>query len=409
MPPKKGMKQEQKNCILSQLKDWKVVGGITSASDSIFVTGFLDGQEVFVKFGLTSQADDNSLEFERKTYMFINEFLKQRTPHLLPGITEGSCFIKDFPIMSKTAYKSSYDDFINVFVALVNPEIELTLQEETSDNEDEGDLQDEKDYTFEEILELVKEKPLDIYQKVYYIVTPKLKGSPLSDFVTNPKNKSIIALEDFQLQVACQVAQALSILADEKMMHNDLHSQNIYISNEPNTVLSYDYNVKDNNGDKYNMKFKLKTNWKVTIFDFDRAHRPSWTNLALKGELCDEVGECDQYEPNMDWYTFLTYFIGLLEQQGVHTSLRSLVYGGGTYGDIKVNNYQPKVGKDAVLGKACMCESTIDIRRGDEILMKCKKCKKNVNRLHQMMKPSQFVNQYITEPSYFRDEVAMYA
>ncbi len=392
MPPKKITKKKSSSirkkqfesksdgCIMPFLHKWKLMYFKGNASAAIFVKGILDGDEVMVKFAIESDPDDNGLEIERKMYMFVKEHLTNKTPHLLSGIKSGVCTIEEI---------GKYPKLRDEYVQTVNPEIEAVLDEDESEDEGEeaGDFHSTT-YDFDEILELTKDENLSKFRKLYYVATPFILGENLFEFIKNPKNKSIIRDVTFILSITLQVAQALSVLASEKIQHNDLHAENVKIT-DLGTPTTFRYT--------YPVTFELTTQYKVTIFDFDRVARPTmWQNNSIhiqNSELCRELGQCDRFIPKWDFYMFLTYFIGLLESHDIKTSLRTLCYGGGEFKDIQVEEFKTGVGKSAQLGRACKCVAVKDEVMHDTILTKCARCEADLDRLSLVTSPEDFIKQ----------------
>jgi Protein tyrosine and serine/threonine kinase len=379
-------------CILSKLKNAHVKH-VQSASSSIFVTGLWNGEEVMVKMSLATDPEDNGLEIERKCYMFVKSTLGKLTPHLLSGINQGFCNIKDFDMKRDSDVISDYLELVTVEV----DEIKETQKEEEeevggftfhtskeeSSEEEEFEASSELDLAL--MLQLVKQKEFKHLAILPYVITPKINAPNLLEFLR--KNK---VNNQFAVEVAIQMAQTLSVLQDYSIQHNDLHAENIFLlqNTEPFT-----YNTP--------LKFRLTSAWKVMVFDFDRVARPIvWENTSLHSELCKELGQCNTFIAKWDWYMFLTYFIGLLEEQNVTTSLRDLVYG-GSYGDITIQHYKTAVGRHAALGRACKCVATKDFRYEDTVLTKCTECHADFDRLSLVKSCQDFISEYVANPQLY--------
>ncbi len=377
MPPKK-------SCVFSRLLDWEVLNG-PGVSESVLIAGVLNDKQVVVKVAFASTEEDNSLEMERNMYMFVAQKLQPKTPHLLAGMEVGACSAAI--LFSDQDAKTTWAD-----IARQQPEMKEVLDElkaEESDEEEEEEdserEEEEDEMSPEELLSLIEsDDRLERLKMIYYVVTPRLKGVSLKDFLENPKNSSFYKDPNFAMDVSFQVAQALCVLDDSKIRHNDLHVENIYVQAQQKTE-STEY--------KFPAKFVTESKFHVTIFDFDRTAFPSkYRNSGLASELCEEEGQCDSFVKNWDWYTFLTYFIGLLEHLRVKTTLLREVYGNDA--DIQVNNFAVSKGKDASLGKACICtELSTKISKDGRVSVQCAHCEVDVNRLELMRSPCEFFAQ----------------
>jgi len=98
----------------------------------------------------------------------------------------------------------------------------------------------------------------------------------------------------FQIAVGCY-AMSLS-----HMVHNDLHSSNVFAVNTPPTSMCYV--VDDRIYVLENQTYLMK------IFDFDRAFSEALgRNTLLDGKYCDDYSQCNTYIPNLDIIKIFCY------------------------------------------------------------------------------------------------------
>lgn len=394
-----------KKCILSRLENVKTIQS-SGASESFLVSGKLESINVVVKFALKSDEDDNSLEIERKMYMYVKEELSKWTPNLLPGIESSHCSIEIFK-NSKINEKIKQQ-----WAILVNPEID-TIEEKMkrerkqqkenikpklhknsfhgdidddeseseseiseSESEEESGSELDEERTWEEAMALIENSPKEYSKltKIYYIVTPKMNGIELYDFLESKENKLD---ESMLVEIAIQVAQVLSVFDKFKIKHNDLHPKNIFIEilDKPK-LIEYHYPID----------FTLHTRFKITVFDYDKLSfvKKLGRNTTLASELCVAQGICDKYIANFDWYTFLTYLIGIVESNNVLVPNLRRIYGSNA--KIQVKNFEVEKMKDSALGYACVCTEVTNGRNAV-----CTQCHEDIQRLSMMISPNEFI------------------
>ena len=120
-----------------------------------------------------------------------------------------------------------------------------------------------------------------------------------------------------------QVVSALAAMESYKCSHNDLHLQNIFVENTPETTY---YLTFDAYGQIYTTK--LKCNMKVALYDWDRAsYKTIGDNPYLINNwyMCVHFGECKDYIPQRDLLKFIIgiwKFVGL----GTRTKLQELIF-----------------------------------------------------------------------------------
>jgi hypothetical protein len=99
----------------------------------------------------------------------------------------------------------------------------------------------------------------------------------------------------FQIAVACY-SMSLS-----KMVHNDLHSGNIFVEQLSDPVTSI-YVIN-------NKKYTIKSEFKVYLYDFDRSYCERFgNNPLLTGDKCEYNSQCNEYIENKDFIKSMCYF-----------------------------------------------------------------------------------------------------
>lgn len=120
-----------------------------------------------------------------------------------------------------------------------------------------------------------------------------------------------------------QVVSALAALESYKCSHNDLHLQNIFVENTPETTY---YLTFDAYGETYTTE--LKCNMKVALYDWDRASYKTIgdnPHLINNWSNCVYHGECKDYIPQRDLLKFIIgvwKFVGI----GTRTKLKELIF-----------------------------------------------------------------------------------
>ena len=93
--------------------------------------------------------------------------------------------------------------------------------------------------------------------------------------------------------VLFQIAAGCYAMSLSKMVHNDIHDGNIFLE-KFKTPKTFFYII---NGKEY----KITSNYKVFIYDFDRSYCPRFgDNTYLDEYACEDVGQCNIYSENKD-------------------------------------------------------------------------------------------------------------
>jgi hypothetical protein len=153
--------------------------------------------------------------------------------------------------------------------------------------------------------------PASANLKINYIITQAVSSTTITfeDYLNNyqrlsidnqTKNAPILFTLLFQIALACY-AMELS-----KMTHNDLHTENIWISTISNnsTGKNIGYSIEDNDYGFKNVKSKAK------IYDFDRAFCENLgINELLDTDNCIRLGHCNKLLHGKDFAKIMCYFI----------------------------------------------------------------------------------------------------
>lgn len=359
------------NCVIQELEKPHVYISDTN-SGAVFLFGKLNSDEVVFKIAPPSSRDDNALELEREIYMFVKTELSQYTPHLLSGIQKGTCSMSIIDHLSnlnskeKLLFKASWilacEDHIRFAHSIKNKIKEYIKKPSPTGAKMVTSL-------FKRILE--NDNNLDLH----YIVTPRLQGEDLGDFVQN--NLDHIVQKNFQLQIAVQVAQLLCVLAKYQFRHDDLHVGNIYITYFPKPhKIAY----------QYPFSFTITTHWFVQVYDYDLMYAGKIFPKNKRfdyGTLCPRYGICNQWVANFDWYMFLARFILELQEANPYITPHELRKAYGSEEPIHMTD-KVYVGDQVDAGYACKCIESVQGQ--------CKNCRIYVERLSKVMSPQAFLN-----------------
>ncbi len=258
---------------------------------------------------------DNSTDIEDDFYSIIETTLKKETPHFLLATARGGC---DYKFVIDMLSESQKYIFLKKWKLARGYYLYITAEERESQIYiKEIKKFKNKMFDFLEWVYLNSPRKAELYD-INYFITPKLQN--LVQFIKKGLPNG------FDLQIAIQVAQALSICAKHQIMHNNLLPQNIYISEEPGSIISYKFFTPN----KKLIEFTLETSFIAFIgnFEFGFFRQPN-ERLNL---LCSKMGRCNKYTINLDWFTFLSSFVNLLEENGISTQLRTYI--GGQYGGV---------------------------------------------------------------------------
>jgi serine/threonine protein kinase len=322
--------------------------------------------------------------------MLVRNELSTLTPHLLAGLEAGECTVADI-LNAPDGVQIEWESLVSHQPEIrdVTAGLELGNEEEEDEEESESDTDSEQEtdsedetesklYSPVELQTLIKKHRIRRLERIGYVVTPKLEGQPLREFVLDKRNKQHIFDSKFVWDVTFQVAQALSVFESKGIMHNDLNDQNVFIQVLSHPTIHHYI---------YPKEMTTTNSVQVCIIDFDRASWPIKFRNKMLGsnrELCKRIGQCASFIPKYDFYMFLTFFIGLLETVTTRQTKLREIY--GSKDEIQViGPYVPEKNSDASRGRPCQCVEIT--QKGNQ----CKACVINAKRLERVTSPSEVV------------------
>ncbi len=311
----------------------KDISGSCRNSESIIIFAkYKPYGKVAFKITTDDSQNDNSMSNERDIYMFVKEKLTLLTPHFLPGIEIGKCH-QDTVFKSKF-FQDPNSSFRKRWGYLRGKMIYQNTSLKKQYEKLKSKFKSKKE--FYKHIHLINQKD---FLFMNYVITPMLKGKSLYDLIHHSKKSLPI---NFDILIAIQVAQALTVAAKYKLMHHDLHAENIYIEY---------HHKKQTKSYKYPFKFSIETNYVVKIFDFDLAMIQSkYENNVLNQHLCPTLGICNNFIPNLDWRYFLFEFVKNIEQVR-KTPLREFISGNN------FDDFEYEKQKYVQIGRPCICKN----------------------------------------------------
>ena len=265
-------------CILQKIKQSMPLIKTVNAKpclDNVTMSGILNNQKVVAKMTPSSCENYNGMQAERMIYMYVANNMIEETPHVLKGLQEGKCSLTCFLTMKNIPSETKLR-FLEIF------------------------KQKYETYLFD------KKCVAKFKNYVNYIITPKINGSSLHNFVS--ENKKLMKLQNLEILFAMQMAQVLCVFAKHEFIHNDLHMDNIFVITHPQPK-SFTYS--------FPFDFTTTSRYQIVIFDYDFASVPSVKNTS------NDVIHLDSFQYNWDWYTFLTYFIDFLVCNDIKSRLKN--------------------------------------------------------------------------------------
>ncbi len=249
-----GLSESNSNSIVSQLKNLTFVHFNKEKNIIVLKGRFQQQQDVDITFSLSRNTADNSSGIESNIYALGDNI---RSIHVLKSLSVGFCKERDIYALSNS----------------FNP----------------GGGYEQLTTTWQQI------KNSDIYANyAFFVITPTMIGQNLlqwkeSDFTLVQWNHVVI-----------QLAQGLSALEQQDIMHHNMDLENIFVE-RLSTKTRFEYH--------YPFRFDLVTDIKVIILRFDRAYCGSCllrnNNSLETKKLCDNLGLCNEFIPKLDWYKAL--------------------------------------------------------------------------------------------------------
>lgn len=118
--------------------------------------------------------------------------------------------------------------------------------------------------------------------------------------------------------IMLQIAVGCYSMSLSKMVHNDLHSDNIFIE-KYDSMKTINYYIN-------NSPIVIKTNFKALIYDFDRSYCISLgKNPFLKREYCDFTSQCNKFIENKDIVKILCYVVTDINDHTIRLKLLKLL------------------------------------------------------------------------------------
>ena len=187
-------------------------------------------------------------------------------------------------------------------------------------------------------------KKLDAYEREKFqngLVFGKHLGLPVKILMTG-KPPNAMPLGDFLLEnggstdaikVIFQCLYTLCILQQEKVMHNDLHLQNILVARYRKKV-KWLFALSEDKNDW----FYIHTHYVPLFFDWDLGYKDRENVKITDGMFCESYNICNRFDPTFDTYTFLCLLSEMCTFEG-----RSM----GRICGLIVDKSISKTGKDA--------------------------------------------------------------
>jgi hypothetical protein len=313
--------KEMKFC--QDLEEGKtVITKILPRTDCIIAFALREGKEIVIKITLADTEEDNSFSVERNIYRNIVPKMLKETPHLVKYIDDFVC-----------------TNFISVLRAMINQDnaknkfVAATILK---------DLQDIATTSLK-----YKRIPNILSQEIHILLLEKVPGATLFDWLSSKLYTSLIFAEkqEFEKDILIQVAYTLNVMREFRLIHNDLHMENIFVVKRERTLLPYKINNKP-----YYSKYC------VYIFDFDHSSvMGKFSNKLLDTSMCYTYGECNIYDDKWDWFTFLDNFLFTLPAEsslGIHFWNKWFPNHNNF---TKEEEFGQDIGQRAMRGKACIC------------------------------------------------------
>jgi hypothetical protein len=235
-----------------------------------------------LSFDTIDKDKDNSLDAEAFIYHKVTPELRKYTPNIVTHLGVGVCkqlFLQKLKAMSERndANKANYNIIMN--------EINM-LRERYSGK-----------YNFDH---------------ANLLVTRKADGKTLDQWLTQDWTQwDEVEKEHFTFDVLIQIAYTLLVFEDLGFTHNDLHAGNVFVEALERPMV---YSVRMNK----NTVISRTVSFFVRIYDFDRSSKVATKysefrveNTLLKNIFCAEVGQCNKFRRNADWFTILTNYYHL--------------------------------------------------------------------------------------------------
>jgi len=367
-------------CFLDLLERWEEVKPSTSNSTSIQLFANLKPgklrstttQKVVVKISPPSDANDNALEVERGIYIYIHKQIARDTPHILEGLLEGTCesddVVKEWKHDDDPRKQSLYKEYFAMRIAKEWPLVSTARKKQIQKAFAKCNIPMTAHNLAMRAKLTLEPKP------IRYVITPRLFDVPLGDFLIDEewaRTRATLTVTDIY-SIMLQMAQGLYVLGQKKIMHNDLHTNNIFIKVGAH-YRAIPYMVPT--------KCALLARAFVCFYDFDHGTGPEFHNTTLDNDFCESLGECNEFTANWDWYTFLSSLDEILSYEDNNVPVPPIL-------KKLIQKANPET--DAFMGRPCEC-----VKRDKKDPKQCLHCNVKRDFLANMMSPEAFFLFYL--------------
>jgi hypothetical protein len=303
--PKETVLSREEKQVCTKLEEIIIIEVLEPRDRAIIAFGEKNNIKLALKFTPPDLEKDNSLSVERQIYREMVPVMLKQSPHFVKYIDDFSC-----------------SDMVGILK-------ELALKLSYPSHYEAGKL-------WKLISDMYQEEDLSLSDRIYVLVTEKAPGHTLHEWITSTLYTKLYSEEDrklFDRDVSLQVAHTLNVMAENLVMHNDLHNGNIFIEEVKEKVL---YRL---NGEPFKSKYFVR------IYDFDHsAVQGKIRNRKLDNSLCLRFAECSYFTPKLDWFTFLE-LSGTVYSREYFPLLKRLEKFGGK-------------GQRVQKGKVCICQDS---------------------------------------------------
>lgn len=274
-----------------------------SVSRSIQGLGYhSDYGDVFLKI---YRSDNTSLNFEKLVYETIDDYIDTLRPP--PGFP-GRCQEDDMFIKYRGHYENVNSDFLYDICYDYGPDGTIDVRETMLKR-----INDDLEYKTESWVHLN-----DLEPSFNIIMTeriPTMLGAvTFKDFIEHITDDQDNIRGNGLQDVILLICYAIYILNNNmQIMHNDMHSENIYVYE--NQAIQYEYDI---------LGYKVKSNYRIFIIDYDHAtvylENPipgeliKYTNPLADDYLCDMGLGCNQNITLKDNHLFLKVLVRVYQK-----------------------------------------------------------------------------------------------
>lgn len=223
------------------------------------------------------------------------------------------------------------------------------------------------------------------FEHAFFMVTERSEGRPLSEWYGDMEEDMADEAErnEFLLDVLSQIAYTLIVFRRFGFIHNDLHDANVFV-NRVDPPHRAEFKMDDGSVHVRDVRYF------VQIYDFDHGskvatkHDPTVIyNTMLRSWACRELGECNEFLENRDWFNILYY----IWRGTGHQTIKDLIPQRLRIQPAKKNdkNNGKSTGLLAWSGRPCICADRY-----------CDSCKLQRSDLKTMMSLDDFIQRYTT-------------